>query len=161
MYVFKCDLCVHAGVCSCNQADTVRVEMLTKRFAQTVWVHFNHKISDHAYHTCMHANTHTHTHRTHCGVLSLCGPVLGCGVKQEMCEPWRHVFMLAAVAHHQPEGKQTPAPLRLLSISLLLLQTLSVIFSHLWFSKISSLTPVSSFIAVFFPSFCFSSLLDT
>lgn len=47
-------------------------------------------------------------HIVFCGVLSLCGPVLGCGVKQEMYEPWRHVFILATVTHHhQPEGKQT------------------------------------------------------
>lgn len=116
---------------------------------------------------CMHANTHTleHTH-TRCGVLSLCGPLLGCGVKQEMCEPWRHVFMLAAVAHHQPEGKQTPAPLRLLSFSispspsLLLVQALNLIFSRLWLSKISPRS--ASFRFIFsFPSRCFSSLFIT
>lgn len=75
---------------------------------------FKYKRNENGYHT--NVQIHAQKHTTRYGVLSLCGPVLGCGVKQEMCEPWRHVFMLAAVAHHQPEGKQTPAPLRLRSI---------------------------------------------
>lgn len=102
-------------------------------------------------HVCRYADTHTHT--LHCGVLSLCGPALGCGVKQEMCEPWRHVFMLAAVAHHQPEGKQTPGPLRSLSILFLLLQTLSVIFCHLWLAKILPLAQLSLLFLSFFSPF--------
>lgn len=102
--VFKTDMCV--------RADIVRAVMITERSERKSTTR---AVSMHTVHTCKYTLAHT----TRCGVLSLCGPALGCGVKQEMCEPWRHVFMLAAVAHHQPEGKQTPAPLHLLSIALL------------------------------------------
>lgn len=105
----------NSGLCLCNHVTSVGVVVLTEKPRQNDVCSCltTGAVRIYTVHTCARIQTHTHTHSTYCGVLCLCGPVLGCEVKQEMCEPWRHVFMLAAVAHHQPEGKQTPAPLRL------------------------------------------------
>lgn len=65
-----------------------------------------------------------------CGVLCLCGLALGWGEKQEMYEPWRHVFILERPDPHQPEGKHTPPNLSL-SLSLCL-QNLALLFFWTW-----------------------------
>lgn len=111
MFMFLADVCAGQS-CDDNRKSCKHHESILTTKAMSM----------HTIHACKHTHSHTLSlPPSRCGVLSLCGPALGCGVKQEMCEPWRHVFMLAAAAHHQPEGKQTPAPLHLLSLSISLL----------------------------------------
>lgn len=79
---FQYNLRLFSGVCSCNHVDSVRGDDKKNLRKQPM---FNHKSNENVHHTYM--QIHTQKHTTRYGVLSLCGPVLGCGVKQEMCEP--------------------------------------------------------------------------
>lgn len=103
---------LETGMCTFMFLADVRaaqwLAMITRKHSDSA---SNRKGSEHAYSVDVRMQQAYRVQWARCGVLSLCGPARGCGVRQEMCEPWRHVFMLAAAAHHQPEGKQTPAPL--------------------------------------------------
>lgn len=60
--VFQSVICVHSWF----HTEAVIVLMITERCAQTMWVHFNHKSSEDAYHTCTFIHTHRQKHiRTH------------------------------------------------------------------------------------------------
>lgn len=124
-------------------------------------IHTNHKSCEHAYDICIHANmhaTHTHTFIHVCTYISLWCPETvwpSTGMWSEAGNVWAMKACVYAGCSRPPPARgktDTNTTSFALLPSLLLLQTLNVILSHLCFSKSISSTLFSlfSFLVSFF-----------
>lgn len=140
----------------CVFSDLCLLSIYPCNYADVVGVLANHRSCEHAYRTCMHANTHTCMH-THLAVVSWdCVAQRWdvewsrkCVSHEGMCLCWLQSPTTSQRENrHQHRSVCSPS----LSPSP---PTLNMIFSHLCFSKIVSLA--LDFFSLF-PLFCFSSL---